>query len=140
MGDVGSVDLTLLRNALKRLDEGLARYERESHDAHIRDGLIQRFEFTYDLGFKTLRWCVAMAALNESAVDVMIFAETIRTADEQGLTAADWPTWKAWREVRNITSHTYDEQKALMAVAAIPNFAKSMRATLDRLEKRGAAV
>ena len=87
-----TVDLTAFRNALARLDEGLARSEREPHDTQIRDGLIQRFEFTYDLGDKTLRRCVVEAAADPSAIDAMTFAEVIRTADEQGLSVADLAT------------------------------------------------
>jgi hypothetical protein len=43
------LDITSLGNAVQRLREGLARYEREPADEQIRDGLIQRFEFTASL-------------------------------------------------------------------------------------------
>ena len=43
-----ALDTTPLRNAVTRLREGLARYQREPHDEQLRDGLIQRFEFTYE--------------------------------------------------------------------------------------------
>ena len=49
------LDTTLLGNAVRRLREGLARCEREPTDEQIRDGLIQRFEFTYELSHKMLR-------------------------------------------------------------------------------------
>ena len=38
------LDTTSLGNAVRRLREGLARYEREATDEQIRDGLIQRGE------------------------------------------------------------------------------------------------
>jgi hypothetical protein len=38
-----------LANAVDRLREGLRRYELDRTDEQIRDGLIQRFEFTYEL-------------------------------------------------------------------------------------------
>jgi hypothetical protein len=41
------LDPTSLGNAVGRLREGLARHEREPGDEQVRDGLIQRFEFTY---------------------------------------------------------------------------------------------
>lgn len=41
-----NLDLTALANARLRLAEGLARYQLDTRDAQIRDGLIQRFEFT----------------------------------------------------------------------------------------------
>jgi hypothetical protein len=37
------LDITSLGNAVRRLREGLARYEREPVDEQLRDGLIQRF-------------------------------------------------------------------------------------------------
>ena len=50
-----ALDFTPLHNAVARLDEGLARYLSDTSDEQIRDGLIQRFEFTYDLTAKMLR-------------------------------------------------------------------------------------
>ncbi len=44
-----TLDLTPLTNAVKRLQEGLIRY------SQIRDGLIQRFEFTYEISHKMLK-------------------------------------------------------------------------------------
>jgi hypothetical protein len=49
------LDTTPLGNAVRRLREGLARHEREPGDEQIRDGLIQRFEFTYELCQRMLR-------------------------------------------------------------------------------------
>ena len=47
--------ITSLGSTVRRLREGLARCEREPADEQIRDGLIQRFEFTYELSHKMLR-------------------------------------------------------------------------------------
>jgi nucleotidyltransferase substrate binding protein (TIGR01987 family) len=85
-----TLDLSSLRNAVARLDEGLARYERDTSDTQIRDGLIQRFEFTYDLSHKMLRRALAEAAANPEEIDRMSFPEVIRTASEQGLLVGDW--------------------------------------------------
>ena len=49
------LDLSPLANAVARLDEGLARWRSDTADAQIRDGLIQRFEFTYDQSHKFQR-------------------------------------------------------------------------------------
>ncbi len=48
-------DLTPLENAIGRLNDSLARYEQDVTDLQIRERLIQRFEFTYDLAHKMLR-------------------------------------------------------------------------------------
>ena len=49
------LDLTPLDNAIARLDEGWTRYQRDVSDIQIRDGLIQRFEFTYEVSPEQLR-------------------------------------------------------------------------------------
>jgi nucleotidyltransferase substrate binding protein (TIGR01987 family) len=132
-----TLDLSSLRNAVARLDEGLARYERDTSDTQIRDGLIQRFEFTYDLSHKMLRRALAEAAANPEEIDRMSFPEVIRTASEQGLLVGDWSTWRIYREMRNITSHSYDEAKALQVAAAIPAFLIAAKALAARLDEPG---
>ncbi|MEO5706142.1 MAG: nucleotidyltransferase substrate binding protein [Alteraurantiacibacter sp.] len=116
------IDLSPLVSAVARLDEGLERYNRDTSDEQIRDGLIQRFEFTYDLAHKMMRRVLESKAANPEEIDRMGFPDLIRTACEQGLVTGDWPQWRAWRDMRNITSHTYDEAKALQVVAGIPLF------------------
>ncbi len=128
-----TLDFSQLVNAVARLDEGLERYQRDTSDTQIRDGLIQRFEFTYDLAHKMLRRALAEAAANPDEIDRMSFPTLIRTADEQGLLRSDWTVWHDFREKRNITSHTYDEAKALEVTARIPAFLTEARALVDRL-------
>lgn len=119
-------------------DEGLSRYCSDTSDAQIRDGLIQRFEFTYDLAHKMLRRALERAAANPEEVDRMSFPTLIRTASEQGLLRGDWSDWRNYGEMRNITSHTYDEAKALLVAAAIPEFLAEARALVERLHGRPA--
>ena len=128
------LDLSPLTNAIKRLDEGLARYETDTSDAQIRDGLIQRFEFTYDLAHKMIRRVLEAGAANLGAIDRMSFPDLIRTADELGLVGSDWPQWRKWRDMRNITSHTYDEAKAVQVVQAIPAFLAETKDVAGRLQ------
>lgn len=132
------LDFSPLVKAVTRLDEGLKRYLRDTSDAQIRDGLIQRFEFTYDIAHKMLRRALEAGAANPEEVDRMGFPELIRTASEQGRIASNWAAWRTWREMRNITSHTYDEAKALLVVAGIPGFLDEARALAERLGKAGA--
>lgn len=49
------IDLTSLENAIGRLNKGLVCYEQDVTDLQIRERLIQRFKFTYDLAYKMLR-------------------------------------------------------------------------------------
>lgn len=131
-----TLDFSALANAVARLDEGLARYQRDTTDTQIRDGLIQRFEFSYDLAHKMLRRALEEAAANPEEIDRMSFPTLIRTADEMELLASDWSQWRSYREMRKITSHTYDEAKALQVTAAIPGFLGEARELLQRLQAR----
>ena len=49
------LDLISLQNVLTRLTEGYARYVLDTSDSQIRDGLIQRYEFTYEISHKMLK-------------------------------------------------------------------------------------
>lgn len=128
------LDISPLVNAIERLDEGLKRYNADTSDTQIRDGLIQRFEFTYDLAHKMIRRVIEAGAANPEAVDRMNFPELIRTADELELIGSDWPQWRKWRDMRNVTSHTYDEAKALEVTGGIPCFLVEAREVATRLQ------
>lgn len=49
------LDISPLGKAVDRLQEGLLRYQQDITDTQIRDGLIQRFEFTYEISHKLVR-------------------------------------------------------------------------------------
>jgi nucleotidyltransferase substrate binding protein (TIGR01987 family) len=133
---VSGLDFAPLARAVARLEEGLARYLADTSDDQIRDGLIQRFEFTYDLSTKMLRRALEAAADVPEQIDQMSFPAMIRTASEQNLLREAWPEWRRYREMRNITSHTYDEAKARDVTAAIPEFLAEAQALLKRLQGR----
>lgn len=128
------LDFTPLANAVSRLDEGLVRHAADTADTQIRDGLIQRFELTYDLAHKMLRRALEEGAANPEEIDRLTFPALIRTGVEQGFVAGEWADWRLYREMRNITSHTYDEAKAIQVVAAIPASLAEARALLARLQ------
>lgn len=122
-----------LDRAASRLAEGLVRYRGEPNDEQLRDGLIQRFEFTFDLATKVLRRVLEATADTPQSIDPMSYSSLMRTGWEKGLLKGGWPAWKDFRDTRNITSHLYDEQKAIAAVARIPQFLEEVEYLLDRL-------
>lgn len=119
---MGSLNLQSLSNAITRLDEGWQRYQQDISDTQIRDGLIQRFEFTYEISHKTLKRYLEYTSANPAEFDQMTFQNLIRTANEQGLLLGDWADWKQYRDMRSRTSHTYDEATALAVVQGIEKF------------------
>ncbi len=131
-----ALDLSSLSNAVGKLDEGLTRCRANLSDAQLRDGLIQRFEFTYEISHKMLKRYLEMSSATPSAFDAMPFADLIRTANEQGLLAGDWTTWRTYRDMHSKTSHTYDENIAIEIVKAIPNFLAEAQTLLANLTVR----
>lgn len=97
-------------NALARLHEALALDE----TGIVRDALIQRFEFTFEMGWKAMyRWLRARGAeVNEEAFAVL------PRAFANGL-IADEAAWSETRQKRNLTSHTYREQMAVEVAAFV---------------------
>lgn len=130
------LDTRSLQNALDRLTEGYARYLKDVSDTQIRDGLIQRFEFTYEFSHKLLKRYLEMASPTSDIVDAMTFADLIRSGNEQGLLLSDWPQWRVFREMRSKSSHTYDESVAVDVVNQIPRFIEEAKFLLDQLNHR----
>ena len=130
------LDLTPLKNAVNRLAEGLTRYAKDVTDTQIRDGLIQRFEFTYEISHKMLKRYLEAVSATPAQFDAMAFADLIRSANEQSLLLGDWSAWRASREMRSKTSHTYDEDVAIEVVQAIPAFLDEARYLLAQLHQR----
>jgi nucleotidyltransferase substrate binding protein (TIGR01987 family) len=130
------LDTSALANAVRRLREGLARHEREPMDEQIRDGLIQRFEFTYELSHGFLRRYLRETAASPDDVQRMAFADLIRAGNAQGLVRGDWPAWRRFREMRARTSHIYNATTAAEVVAAIPAFLDEAEHLLAELQRR----
>ena len=130
------LDITSLGNAVRRLREGLVRYEREPADEQVRDGLIQRFEFTYELSHKMLRRYLKETAASPDEIERMPFADLIRTGHARGLLRGDWSAWRRFREMRARTSHTYDDKVASQVAAAIPTFLEEAEHLYAELQRR----
>ena len=131
-----TLDLSSFENAIARLEEGLARYQQDIADTQIRDGLIQRFEFTYELGHKILKRYLEASSSSPGEYDRMAFADLIRSANQKGLLLGDWPAWRKYRDMRSKTSHTYAEQVALEVVAGISIFLAEVVFLRDQLKHR----
>lgn len=134
------LELTPLKNAVSRLAEGWVRYEKDITDTQIRDGLIQRFEFSYEIGHKMLKRFLEMTSPNPELFDQMDFSDLIRSANEQGLLLSDWTHWKTYRTMRAKTSHTYDEDVAIEVVKSIPAFLEEVSYLLQQLQQRNESL
>ncbi len=136
MSSIDKPRIAHFERAIRRLEEGLVRYQADTSDTQIRDGLVQRFEFTYELGHKVLKRYLEYTSANPQQFDEMPFQDQIRTANEQGLLLGSWLDWRGFREMRARTSHTYNEEVALEVVAGIPRFLEEALYLRDKLRER----
>lgn len=117
-----NLDFTALENSLQRLGEVVEIYKKNPQDTIVRDSLIQRFEFTYSITLKTLRKYFIERAFIVDDVNKLSFNEMVRTAMQLNLLKSDLAKWTEFREMRNLTSHTYDENVALKVSGIVPDF------------------
>ncbi len=132
-----SLDLTPLQKALDSLAFAINRTEREKTDDMLRDSVIQRFEYTYELCWKMLKRRLELDVPSPEAIDAMSFRDMIRAGAERGL-IDDPLLWFNYREKRNLTSHTYDEEVAQNVYRTALAFLTDARSLLAALQKRNA--
>ena len=100
-------------NAVERLREGVQAYQ-DTPVKIIRDGVIQRLEFTCELAWKTTREFL----LDQGFTDLNSPKATMRKAFSYGL-IDDEQAWIALLNARNQTSHIYDDATAQEIYAQI---------------------
>jgi nucleotidyltransferase substrate binding protein (TIGR01987 family) len=136
-----ALDLSSLRKALDSLQRALrvasAQIKGEvgtDSEEVIRAGVIQNFEFTYELCWKFMkRWLERNVGGPE--IDGATRKELFRMAAESRL-IKDVEPWFKYHAARNETSHTYDSAKAGEIFAAAKLFAADAQALLRELERR----
>lgn len=135
--DTPAIDLSPLRKAHALLVEALsfwnAQPERAPLKPHLRSSVIQSFEFTYELSVRLLRRVLIERAEFADRVADLSFNDLLRAAADAGL-MPDAARWREWREMRNATSHAYDEAKAQAVAQRAADFAVDAAALLDALE------
>lgn len=94
------------QKALNQLSSGLALYP--NLNELEKDGAIQRFEFTFELAWKTLQDYLAQQA---GYVDVKGPRPVLKQAVQDGL-LTDGYTWIQMLDRRNAPTHVYDEAES----------------------------
>lgn len=103
------------RAAVARLTEALAEYAAHPESTVIRDGVIQRFEFTFELSWKSLREYM----VDQGAADDAVFSKQVFKAAFAAGLIEDGDVWLDMLASRNITSHVYDDAQAAQVVSDI---------------------
>ena len=119
--------LRLLESALSRLEKALA----QPVDEFVRDSAIQRFEFTFELLWKSVK-----TYAEEAGVEVFSPRDSLRTGFQLGI-IQERQDWFRMLEDRNLTSHTYNESTAESIYSHLRSYTPLVRSALDELKKRG---
>lgn len=119
------------RKALTQLDDAIVLMQQRELSKLEKQGVIQAFEFCYELGWNTLRDFLVWQGIE----GIVGSRDTFREAFNKNL-IADGQGWMNMLLDRNRTSHTYNEG---IAEAILLNIRHQYHALLKDLEKTLAA-
>jgi len=128
---MSSLEIEPLEKAIIQLETGIERAQQNQDDELVRDGVIQRFEYTMDLSWKLLqRYLKTDLQVEESAIRSKkdLFREAARLK-----IISDAERWIAHYEARNATSHDYDQEKAKAVYAQVLLFLPDVKKLLEAL-------
>lgn len=95
------------KNAVNRLLEAAEELKKDETNSVVRDGMIQRFEFTYELSWKTTKEYLEHIGIAGKTSPRSV----IKEAYAQNL-IEDEKSWLIMINDRNLTSHVYSERMA----------------------------
>lgn len=115
-------------NALNRLREGLKKSENEEDDLYI-DGILQRFEFTFELAWKTMKDYMEYEGIINKIGSPR---EIIKSGFAEGI-IEDGEVWIKMMLARNSLAHIYDEATSREIYTGIKN---EYIVLMEKLEER----
>jgi len=125
-----------LEKALITLKEAWAEYQKDLSNTFVRDSVIQRFEYTFEISHKILRRFLSETEASRAEVSEMLFNELIRLGCKRGLLLNDLETWDKYRKSRNLTSHNYDEFNVDNIIVIIPVFIEDIEYELAKIKEK----
>ena len=107
------------QSALKRLSEAILQYEDATDKTDIiksmmRDSIIKRFEFTFELAWKVMKDYAEYNGYDDMANSPR---NAVRLALQMGIISDT--VWMSMLESRNTTAHVYDEEVADTIIDAL---------------------
>ncbi len=96
--------------ALVNLSLATTTHQAQPADVLVRIAVIKTFEMTFELAWKTLK-----DYLNFNGVEVKLPREVLKQAFANGL-LPDGQVWINMLDDRNLMAHTYDDERALLAI------------------------
>ncbi len=127
------MDISALQNTLKSLKDAYSEYNKTQNE-YVRDSVIQRFEYTYALAVKFIQRYIELNIPNQEDLSTLTFNQLIRQANEMGILLNDLEQWIIYRQKRNITSHTYNIEKAKEVISIVGKFIEEIEYLITKLK------
>jgi nucleotidyltransferase substrate binding protein (TIGR01987 family) len=106
-----------------------------AHKETLRAGVIQNFEFCYELCWKTLKRKLQLSSSDIARIDTLSYQDLIREGAQKGwIKNAD--KWLQYRHERNLTSHTYHVETADRVFKSAVTFYDDALALLQKLKEK----
>jgi len=124
--------LMYFERALERFRVVVAERDRWVADGHgdiVLDVAVKRFEFTYEMAWKALK-----RFLDYLGIDVRAPRPVFKEAFAQGLLAEE-RVWLDMIEMRNLSSHIYDEQEVSKILTELDRYLAAFEALQVQLGK-----
>jgi len=131
------LNLGLLQRLTSTLRRALERYSTDTSDTEVRDSVIKRFEYTYETCISTLKRYLSQTSVSPQGRGNSIVTplqDLIREGHAQGVLRGGWPQWHVYRDMRNKTAYTYDENTALRVEENAVDFLSEVEYMLGRME------
>jgi nucleotidyltransferase substrate binding protein (TIGR01987 family) len=120
---------TPFKNALSTLHELIVETDKPAYPTYLTDAKIKRFEYCFELSWKSLKRHLEV----RYAVAVTRPRDILRHGHKLGYIRAI-EDWLYYMEMRNRTSHTYNEDTAEQVLEIIPKFYKDAIHLLNEME------
>lgn len=121
---IQGIDVNPLLKAAHSFYDALSRV----NDDLTRDGAIQRFEYTFELCWKTMK-----RLLRQKGSEVNHPRDVFREAAAESM-IGDPQVWFGFLEKRNKTTHIYKEEVAEEVFGGLPSFKTELEAFLKYLD------
>lgn len=135
------LDLTALEKAFTQLEKSIAYLQSDNSKSdrglyeQFRAATVQAFEYTFELIIKMIQRQLQQIITSPDSVKTMNYKDVLRLALDAKLIRS-FDSFVEYREKRNITSHTYEEEEAEKIIENIDCFLEDAKYTLNELKNR----
>lgn len=115
-------------NPLKKALDSLEDILKQPHNKYIVAGVVQNFEFTFELSWKAMQRFLKLQGVETGSPN-----QVLRAAAQEGL-IIDLELWLTFLKNRNLTVHTYNEDVAEEVYQAAKLLPSTVHKLITKLE------